>query len=261
MNIIVDVREHSLLERLSTLPIINTEIKVQSEQLLIGDILLRTQEGKELVLFERKSLSDLLASIKDGRYKEQSHRLTHTSGLIPHNIVYIIEGALSTLRSPTDKKLVYSAITSLSFFKGFSVFRTNTIMETAEIIHAMAHKIQKDYSLPREPSEEPLEKVELNRPCDMGVSYSTFVKKARKDNITPENIGEIFLCQIPGISSTIATEILRHFDGSFSTLLHEIKTNKDKTKGILNTIYMDCVGDKKRKLSSSVIASLEKYLI
>jgi ERCC4-type nuclease len=260
-------------EQPPVIPATNAKIKITTEQLLIGDVLLRTDDQKEIILFERKSLQDLLASIKDGRYKEQSHRLTHTSGLNPHHIVYIIEGVLSTLR-PQDKKIVLSAIASLSYFKGFSVFRTATVFETAEQILAMATKIQKEFeggstipvyhsatAIPS--SQEPgLETQEGNVERTVALSeehvpYSSFVKKAKKDNITPENIGGILLCQIPGISSTIAAEVLRNFDGSFCRLIDEIRTHPEK----LDTIYLESAGGKKRKLSSSVIAAIKTYLV
>jgi ERCC4-type nuclease len=247
MNIIVDTREHALIEKLNELPHTNQNITIATEQLLIGDILLRNaSDAKEIVLFERKTFADLLASIKDGRYKEQSHRLTHTSGLNPHHIIYIVEGIYSTLRSPADKKIIMSAMASLSYFKGFSVFRTATVLETAEIILSMASKIQKESENGTpDPSS-----------CGAGVSYSSFVKKEKRDNITPENIGEILLCQIPGISSHIASEILQHFDGSFSKLVEEIKTAPEK----LDVIYLESAGGKKRKLSSSVISALKLFL-
>jgi len=258
-------------EQPPVIPTTNAKVKITTEQLLIGDVLLRTDDQKEIILFERKSLQDLLASIKDGRYKEQSHRLTHTSGLNPHHIVYIIEGVLSTLM-PQDKKIVLSAIASLSYFKGFSVFRTATVLETAEQILAMATKIQKEFEggavipvihsvIPS--SQEPgLETPEGNVERTVALSeehvpYSSFVKKAKKDNITPENIGEILLCQIPGISSTIAVEVLRNFDGSFCRLIDEIRTHPEK----LDTIYLESAGGKKRKLSSSVIAAIKTYLV
>ena len=49
----------------------------------------------DFLIIERKSLSDLIASIKDGRYNEQSYRLIHSSGLYRHHIVYLIEGGFA----------------------------------------------------------------------------------------------------------------------------------------------------------------------
>ena len=89
-------------------------------------------------------------------------------------------------------------------------------------------------------------------------SYSAFVKKAKKDNITPQNIGEIFLCQIPGISSHIAQSVLKHFDGSFLKLIDDIKIQPEK----LNEIFVETAkGDgKRRKLSSAIIQSILCFL-
>jgi ERCC4-type nuclease len=290
MQIILDAREHSLIEKWPSITGQLTNMTV--EQLLLGDASIR-RDGREILLFERKSLTDLLASIKDGRYEEQSHRLIHTSGLNPHNIIYVVEGVFSTLRNPADKKIILSAMTSLSYFKGFSVFRTSTVVETAELIAAMTSKIGKELdkgkpvpeyykiqgfteSVVHSPTlnirsgiaqkEEdgeaatPLvtEMIQGGNSSEAIPSYSTFVKKAKRDNITPENIGEILLCQIPGISSHIAKSILSNFDGSFLKLIEDIKTQPEK----LNTIFVETSnGDgKRRKLSSAVTQSILLFL-
>jgi hypothetical protein len=317
MQIVIDAREHALIDKLR---LIAPEIyeKILVEQLLLGDALIRTSEmedRREILLFERKSLTDLLASIKDGRYEEQSHRIIHTSGLHPHNVIYVIEGAFSSLRNPADKKIILSAMTSLSYFKGFSVFRTSTVLETAELILAMTAKLEKEFAKGRgfplytspkqnvvavtasaaaETKNHDVESTEktadeqradersanersaneqradeqradersaneqrANKPTELE-SYSSFVKKAKRDNITPENIGEILLCQIPGISSHIAKSILSNFDGSFLKLIEDIKTQPEK----LNAIFVETTnGDgKRRKLSSAVIQSILRFL-
>jgi ERCC4-type nuclease len=284
LEIVIDVREHALIEKLKNItdgiPDSTQKIKVTTAALLLGDVLFRTTDNKELILFERKSFADLLASIKDGRYEEQSHRLIHTSGLNPHNICYLIEGIFSTIRSPDDKKIILSAMTSISYFKGFSVLRTSTVFETAEIIWAMAAKIQKEFdkgkpipmycywttttsqpSVPKEDNrEEQSTPISHQNSESEPIAYGHFVKKAKRDNITPENIGEILLSQIPGISNTIAKEILKHFDGSFSKLIQEIKIAPEK----LDAIYLESksgTGDiKRRKLSSAVIQSILLFL-
>ena len=42
----------------------------------IGDFIIKTDTDEIIMIFERKSLADLVASIKDGRYSEQSFRLS-----------------------------------------------------------------------------------------------------------------------------------------------------------------------------------------
>lgn len=250
-EIVVDVREHALIEKLRGLAVeLKSSVSIVVETLLIGDVMFRSSKSTEILLYERKSFADLLASIKDGRYEEQSHRLIHTSGMNPHNIIYVLEGIFSTLRNPADKRVILSAMTSLSYFKGFSVFRTATTLETAELIWAMANKLQKELENGREVSSQQSAKIPES------TDYSNFVKKVKRDNITEENIGEIMLSQIPGISGNIAAEILKHFGGSFSQFIAEIKTNPEK----LDAIYLESTGGKRRKLSSAVIKSILRFL-
>ena len=76
MKIIIDDRERELYEKCYS--IVNTEgnttfIQLLRKTLPLGDILITTDEDKDVLLIERKSFPDLLASIKDGRYEEQSY--------------------------------------------------------------------------------------------------------------------------------------------------------------------------------------------
>jgi ERCC4-type nuclease len=195
---------------------------------------MKTDEGKDVLIVERKTLQDLLASIKDGRYEEQSHRLKHASGFAPHNVIYLIEGMFSSLRSPLEKKLVISTMTSLYYFKGFSVLRTAGIQETADVLIQMGDKIDRNFVkgvLPWYLSAPSSSITDEGSPSQGGSStegaaaaaaaaaYSGFVKKVKKENITPENIAEILLCQIPGISSIYAQAVLAYFGGFYEMIM------------------------------------------
>ena len=145
MKIILDEREthlfNAIQEKLETME--NTSYNIEKKPLTLGDIHF-VQDEKEILIIERKSLQDLVSSIKDGRYEEQSYRLIHSSGLFRHNIVYIVEGLFSQLRHPIsrEKKMVYSAMTMLQIFKGFNVVRTNSVIDTAEWILYTADKLR-----------------------------------------------------------------------------------------------------------------------
>ena len=215
MRMIIDVREHDLIEK-CTLSITNNPnyVTIETQALHIGDILFKTDEGKDVLLVERKTLQDLIASVKDGRYEEQSHRLKHASGFSPHNVFYLIEGMFSSLRTPLEKKLVMSAMASLSYFKGFSVFRTSGLQETTDVLIHMADKIDRNFMkgiLPWYLSSPGEQMVATDTTGATVEPYSGLVKKVKKENITPDNMGEILLCQIPGISSQYAQAILKHF--------------------------------------------------
>ena len=248
MKLILDEREASLRDKCLTLS--NSESNLVSSKVLpLGDALITDDEENIILLIERKSLSDLLASIKDGRYEEQSHRLTHSSGIDPHHIVYIIEGMMSQLRNPIEKKMVYSAMTTLQVFKGFSVLRTCSVQETAEWLLGAVDKIAREMARGKRPwTKEGGSSQEI-------APYCSVVKKVKKDNVTPENIGEIVLCQIPGISSVSAIAIMREFR-SLSNLMNQMRENPD----CLGNIVCESKG-KTRKLSKSIAQNVASFLL
>jgi ERCC4-type nuclease len=259
MKIVFDERETMLYNNCVSYiatqqPQLKTTLIIEKRVLPIGDVLLYTNENVLLSIIERKTIADLFSSIKDGRYEEQSYRLSHNGECSLHNVIYVIEGNISTLRGPAEKKLLYSTIASLNFFKGFSVLRSPSCMDTAELLVHMAdkidRKIQSGIELPNHANNN-----STITSTDTEQNYCTVVKKVKKDNITPENIGEIILCQIPGISSTTAIAIMKKFN-SFSHLMDELKTNPN----CLENITIDSKG-KIRKVSKSCIESVRTYLL
>jgi ERCC4-type nuclease len=283
MQIIVDEREHALYDCLITNYAEKSKhLEIKKQVLHLGDIILyssnqdhnvitmdttanENNDGTNdnsgvrnivneipYIIYERKTLADLLASIKDGRYDEQSYRLLHASMIIPHNIIYIIEGSMATVMNPADRRLIYSAITSLHFFKGFSVFRTLSVNETAVLVYSMADKIMRDLQKGKQPYHSGIQTSEIK--AEDVKPYCSVVKKVKKDNITSKNIGEIVLCQIPGISSVTAVAIMSNFD-SFIHFMDEMR----KDPSILDKVTYETNG-KTRKISSACIKSIIEFL-
>lgn len=310
MKVIVDEREHDLYDKLDILMCMQTRagcVDLSKEVLPIGDVLIQTNEGKDVLIIERKTFADLLSSIKDGRYEEQSYRLLNSSGFPPHSVFYLLEGMFSQLRTGLESKIIYSAMTSLQFFKGFSVHRAATVNESAEWILHMAEKIGREFSKGRIPyylsnaylgnlhkstngqdascpqnvlypfSNRPNANVtataNVNEPGDttteqiggateLGGSteptssnYCTVVKKVKKDNVTPENIGEIILCQIPGISSVTAMAIMKEYK-TFPHLIEELQRNPQ----CIENMTIETNG-KIRKINKSSLENIRKYLL
>jgi hypothetical protein len=283
MRLIIDERETNIYEKiqqlLGTTPL--KTIDIVKEVLPLGDFILETNEGRVLAIIERKSLTDLLASIKDNRYEEQSYRLSHSDECSPPQIIYVIEGALSTLRTVKEKQLVYSVITSLHFFKGFCPLRTSSTQETAEMLLGMADKmernIQKGVSFYIDVQASPKVSTHMELSVDNGSqivseesentpillpqkgeppeNYCNVVKKVKKENVTPDNIGEIMLCQVPGISSVTAIAIMKQFPSFF----HLLESCKNDPKCLENLKYTS--NGKIRKISKTSIASIFKYFI
>jgi len=275
MIVRIDVREHDLLQQtnqlITNIPIFKNII-VKSEVLPIGDIIISDEKEDKLII-ERKSVSDLLASIKDGRYEEQSYRL-NGSEYHNHNIVYLIEGDVNKANRfksenglGSEKLTLYSAMFSLNYYKGFSVFRSFSLTETATILCNMAYKLSKDET--KQPfykntflkeqieNGDQVEQKETSAPVESSEKdYVNIIKKIKKENITTENIDEIMLCQIPGISAVTALTIIEKYK-SLSNLIKELETNQECLKNISG---INSKGQS-RKINKTSIANIVKFLL
>lgn len=296
MKVYIDCREHALYEKLNEYMILNSPsvIQLYSKNLDIGDIKIYSDDDNPIYIIERKSFADLLASIKDGRYKEQSHRLLYSSGFNHHNILYILEGSFSNLKTPLEKKIIYAALTSLNYFKGFSVMRTSSVQETAELIFYLSEKVDSGFSkrhfplylfdknkipdiplssqngeldivIEKDANEETKQENEekkqetfegSQRPNNEQIPYVNFVKKVKKDNITQENIGEIILSQIPSVSSNTAIVIMKNYKTFYDFIVY-LKENPN----CLDNLETEISGGKKRrKISKTAVLNIKKYL-
>ena len=272
MFIKIDTREKDLFDKINhlvkTIPNFNKCI-IQSETLDIGDIII-ADEKEEKIIIERKTIADLLSSIKDGRYEEQSYRL---NGLKHHNhnIVYLIEGDLNKIShfktNETAKFTALSAMFSLNYYKGFSVQRSISLEETALMICNMAYKLEKsptknafyenltnDNNNNNNNNNENLTNDGTNETSVK--QYVNVIKKVKKENITPENISEIMLCQIPGISSVTALAVMSEYK-SIANLIKELENNNECLKDIklINTTGQI------RKINKTCVENIVKFLL
>jgi ERCC4-type nuclease len=273
MIIKIDTREQELFKKceatIAAIPKF-VNIKLLVEPLPLGDIIINDGTN-DCIIIERKTFSDLAASIKDGRYEEQSYRLNgieHHN----HNIIYLIEGDINRFNSfkeRIDKQTLYSAMFSINYFKGFSVMRSNNLEETALIACNMVYKLvgglksgKIGFYSNNISQQKPNDTVsfdqknntdDIKEPTEK--DYCSVIKKVKKDNITTENIGEIMLCQIPGVSSASALAIL----AQFKTLPNLIKSIQED-ENCLNSIGTTDSNGKIRKISKTAIATIIKFL-
>lgn len=248
MLIKVDAREGPLLSRCRALVGhygYDDQLTVVSEQLPVGDVALYSGDRLVLIL-ERKSLSDLAASISDGRYSEQSFRLNESS--VPnHDIVYLIEGNLERFVpkwGKVDKTALYSSIASIMCFKGFSILRSNGTDESSEYIIRLARKLDKGG----------VDNMYSNAGSGSLKGYNE-VLKTKKDCLTPANIHSVWLSQIPEVSARTAQRLLQEF-GTVWNIRQSIIENPDALVGIKT----ETSSGKPRAISKRTVESLKKYL-
>ena len=215
-----------------------------------------------------------MSSIKDGRYEEQSYRL---NGLNHHNhnIIYLIEGDVnkgSFIHKGTSRDIAYSAMFSLNYYKGFSLIRSFSLEESATMICNMAYKIEKELDLKikkayytnKKEKDEKDKKDEGDELLNMDEDevkcvpndYVSVIKKVKKENITPDNICAIMLCQIPGISAVTAIAIMDKFK-TMTDLLKEIELNPD----CLNDITTTNAKGQVRKINKSSLSNIVQFLL
>ena len=284
MIIKIDYREKELIKLCKTKLAMydyGTTIDLIVENLNIGDILLENN-GKNITLIERKSINDLAASIKDGRYKEQSYRLNE-SQFHNHNIIYLIEGNMTTWKPCrygkriVDKSAIYSSFASLLFYKGFSLLRTMNIDETATMIIKLAKKISKEgyekFNYKNTFIEETIEKEKdknslmienlslnkcllLKKKPSYEKTYTSVINSTKKSNITIHNISEIMLMQIPLVSQKIAYVIMKEFK-SIDNLLTLLKGNKN----ILDDFQYVTDKGRVRKINKNCRLNIVNYLL
>ena len=257
--------------------------KMKIEQLHIGDIVFEDDSGNPILIFERKTLNDLAASIKDGRYTEQSFRLDKEA-IHNHNIIYIIEGDIERYnekRTHISKKTLMSSIFSLLYYKGFSVIRTNTIFETADSVVFFADKYDKtcisdktrkpyyeithsDSSM-KECIKECMKEcikdersVKNDKDKDESEKYCDAFKghKEKNEYITPDNINIIMLSCIPGINSKTATQIMSEYK-----TIHNLLYQLEKEPEFLNTFMIKTESGNMRKINKNCVDNIKKFLL
>jgi ERCC4-type nuclease len=239
ITLIIDNRENKLIEeinKLRTSHLSFQKICVETKNLDLGDVNIKVNHHD--ILIERKSVDDLLASIKDGRYEEQSFRLQSVKD--QQHIYYVIEGKVKS-----QQQTVYSSILSLNYFKGFSVLKTQDVKETAEMLLYFCVKLEKEKNKKKKEDTE----------ASTSISYTSVMKK-KSDNITQQNFGEIVLCQIPTVNHTFAKVIMEHYDRNLLKLIDALKENRKCLDDLTYT-----VNQKKRKINKNCIANILNFLV
>jgi crossover junction endonuclease MUS81 len=217
----VDYREGHLKEILT-----NLELPILIENLEIGDIIIESDEPKFSLIFERKTYADLLSSIKDGRYKEQKLRMLSNNPA--HHCNYILEG------KPIQDSIVDSMIYHTMYRDMIHIIQTNSIGHTADIIKKIYDKCVKN----------PEKFVATNLEKEYVANVK--IKSKKCDNIDKATCFILQLCQIPGISHTIAKEIVKKYS-SWTELLSLINNESDETKKLEILSSINMIGAKKAK--------------
>jgi crossover junction endonuclease MUS81 len=253
IDLIIDNRENKLISHLET----NKEIPFEIRQLLLGDIqLFVNKEEKNDHIFidyviERKTIKDLLASVKDGRYKEQKGRII--SQIEQKHIgvfFYIIEGSGHNLK-PYEKTIYQGALISISLRDNIHIIKTDTIYETGDFLIRLHKRLNKeDLSNKQNEIQNITNKLEP-------IKYIDTLKASKKANIDPITSQIMALGVIPGISYKMASVIINKYK-TLSDLFDAYQglELEEEKKSLLKDIEINDT----RKLGLNASINIYKYL-
>ena len=171
---------------------INLEIKT----LPIGDYIVAPE-----TVVERKTISDLVSSVFDGRLFDQCNRLKEHYKFP----ILLIEGNIDEIEELTENSLVfYGAISSIAIDFKIPVIHTPNASHTAKLLVSMCSR--KD------------------------ASKGPFIKKIRKSNdIQKQQLS--MLCSLPGVGEKTAIRMLEKF-GTPLRVLSSSTTELSKVSGL-----------------------------
>jgi crossover junction endonuclease MUS81 len=181
----IDNRERALLEDAE----IGSGI-IQCVPLDIGDFQIRIEDTIKYI-FERKTIADLNASIKDGRYHEQKNRAL---AIADARFIYIIEGKFEFSENTNENKILSSSIINSSMRDGIPCIFTGSVKETAVLIKQIVERVTKD----------PAKYANAIRPSSndayTACATAQAVHTKKKDNMDKNAVLMIQLAAVPGIS-------------------------------------------------------------
>jgi ERCC4-type nuclease len=228
IHIDIDNREPTIIKEYFN-SIDNKKVITKLKNLEQGDFIIKDSNENILLIIERKTISDLLSSVKDSRYIEQSERYSELD-LPTSKIYYLIEGDYEKFdKTSIEFKTIYSCIFSLSYKKEFSLLFTNNTFNTIVIIEQF-----------------------LIRLLENKLSSNYKVNLVKKSSITPDNINTYMLNLVPGIGFKTAESILDNYNNSVEKLINELKINEN---------CLDNLKVNSKKISKKIILNIKNYLI
>jgi DNA excision repair protein ERCC-4 len=193
LRMVVDERE-----RKSGIPDLLKQIgvKVEMMNLPVGDYIVASE-----TVVERKSVSDFISSVFDGRLFDQCNRLKEHFG----NPTIIIEGNVDEIDKITENPLVfYGAMSSVVLDFKIPVIPTPNASHTAKLLISMCAR--------------------------QGTVKGPFLKKIRKSGDLQQQQLSI-LTSLPGVGEKLASRMLEKF-GSPSSSLNASSVELSKINGM-----------------------------
>lgn len=246
----IDAREHKLKDIL--MQSIDCEesltfLSVECDNLYCGDFIIEV-DNNPIVVIERKTLNDLVSSIRDKRYKLQKVKLKETYS--SSTIIYLIEGTFDYNPSTPlyidgmDKYSVISSIINTQVRDNIHIVKTKDLEDTFDFLLALLIRICKN---PKQYVEKSFE------------SKKEDLIKKHKIN-SKEDMFFYQLTQVPGISGKTAQAFVNIYGNMLEFYKTFLSMNNEEKLKTFKSITIDDANNKPRKINSKVAEAIVQYM-
>ena len=217
----IDCRERELISELQDLKFIKVE------QLELGDLIIETEQN--IIVIERKTSSDLVGSIIDGRFREQKRRLLMFKEQCKKNcfVAFLIENNNYPVQF---KRHLHSSLIHLNFLYDFKILYSRSIVDSAEIVK---HLIQEKFINETVQTKTSDDETPCIKQFKKNCGYSNFVK---------------LIASIDGISLNTSLAIEQSGINNISILIDTIKNSPER----LETITVG-----KRRITKTIVNKIK----
>lgn len=236
MKLVIDAREHKLIEGLTELG-----CPFETANLDLGDIIFMQDNGETTLVVERKTVADLAASIKDGRYLNQKVRLKQLHDA-KRCVMYLIEGDINRWSGIPNRAALQTATFNLQFRDGFRSTYPCTIKETCEWVKMTLERLGKTSSNQHQSQESQ--------------TIKSFLKRKRKDLVMRDNFMILALSQIPGVSLEIGRAAAKKYGNLNELICAYSAPTDDECRMMLSTLQLESG----RQVGQAVSRAIFDYL-
>ncbi len=252
----IDAREHKLKDIL--MQSIDCEeclafLVVECDNLFCGDFIIEV-DNKPIVVIERKTLADLVASIRDSRYRVQKAKLLEHYQGIP--ILYLIEGRFDynpkvpMMIEGMEKYSVLSSLINTQLRDKVLVANTKDLEDTFDFLLALLVRVCKD----------------PKKYLGDGSGSGSVVAPKKEDLISKPKVAnkqDMFffqLTQVPGISAKTAQAFVNKYDNMLAFYRAFDGVNDEEKLKILKSITIEDNQNKKRRINAKVAENIVQFM-
>jgi len=235
---IIDVRERDIIKAMNP--------PFETKQLDLGDIIFVDEESDNpLLIIERKTVSDLAASIKDGRAREQKARLIDLYVKKGIKVMYLIESFDSPKSGKTGlpHNTLLSSLINTIVRDNIMVYHTSGVEMSTKVIAKLSEKINEHYNKGLYGNQE--------------TDYTSKLKLKKKENKKVEDSIIFLLCQVPKVSVTVAEAIRKEYPTLMSLCKAYMEKETEKEKELL---LANMMLNEKRKVGKVISTNVYHYL-